>query len=380
MNAITIVGAGPAGLKTAIELANNGWQATVIEEHAEIGKPVNCGGLISESGVTSVGLDIRNCIVNQVRGARIFAPNNEMIEVKRDKRVAFVIDRAEFDKTLYRRATVEKGVEVRTETKLIDIRKETLFLESKGHGELLKSKIVVGADGPNSKVRELMGITTSQKDFVHSFQAKAKGSFDRDFVEMYFGDFAKGFFAWVIPESNTIARIGIGCSMGLNPLNAFQKFVEAKQLHFEVLEQNSALIPVGKPLKNAATKDRLLVGDSAFSTKSTTGGGIITGCIAAKAAAETISEHLKNGKPLSDYHKNLYELEKELLTHWRIRNYLNSLSEQKINSLFLKLKKAKIEDFLAQYGDMDKPSKFAGKLLAKPSMWFLLPEALRILR
>ncbi len=379
MNTVTIVGAGPAGLKTAIELANNGWQSTVIEEHAEIGKPVNCGGLISESGVTSVGLDIRNCIVNQVRGARIFAPNNETIQVAREKRVAFVINRAEFDKALYKKA-VEKGVEVKTQTKLIDIRKETLFVESRGHGELLKSRLVVGADGPNSKVRELMGIAAKQSDFVHSFQARAKGSFDKDFVEMHFGDFAKGFFGWVIPESNTIARIGIACSVGFNPLNAFQKFVEAKQMRFDILEQSSALIPIAKPLKPAATKDKLLVGDSAFQVKSTTGGGIISGCIAAKEAAETISAHLKNKKPLSDYAKKTYDLEKELLMHWRIRNYLNGLSEQKINSLFAKLKKAKIEDFLAQYGDMDKPSRFAGKLLAKPGLWFLLPEALKILR
>jgi hypothetical protein len=111
-----------------------------------------------------------------------------------------------------------------------------------------------------------------------------------------------------------------------------------------------------------------------------TGGGIITGSIAAGIAAESITEHLRHGKPLKNYDKNLSALNKDLMLHWKIRKYLNSTSDKDLDKLFVKMKKAKIEQFLEKYGNMDHPSLFVGKLLSNPKIWLMLPEALKILR
>ena len=39
----------------------------------------------------------------------------------------------------------------------------------------------------------------------------------------------------------------------------------------------------------------------------------------------------------------------------------------------------KAGEFLSNYGDMDKPSKFLGKAMATPSLWRMFPEAVKFM-
>ena len=54
---ITVVGAGPIGLRTATGLKQEGWDVTVLEEHSEVGVPANCSGLLSISGLEKNKID-----------------------------------------------------------------------------------------------------------------------------------------------------------------------------------------------------------------------------------------------------------------------------------------------------------------------------------
>lgn len=158
----TIVGAGPSGICAAKRIRERGWETALIEEHPKIGDPVACTGLISATGVRDLGIkkEVDEVLMNQIKGAQIFSPSHEMIEVKRSETVAYVVNRGEFDRTLARTAT-EAGVEIKLSTRLIDIRNETLFVEHRGRGELIKSRVVVGADGVNSRTRKIVGIETT---------------------------------------------------------------------------------------------------------------------------------------------------------------------------------------------------------------------------
>ncbi len=374
---VAVVGGGPVGLHLARRLQEEGWETVLLEEHSAIGKPVNCAGLISASGVKGLKLNLGDSLVNEIKGARIFSPHNEMLEVKRSRTVAYVIDREMFDKSLYKEAK-EKGVEVRLNTKLIDVRNETLFVEAGTRGELLKAKYVVGADGVTSKMRTLVGVNTSPKDFVHAYQAKVKGNFNKKFVEVYFRDYAKGFFAWVIPESEAVARVGIATSEG-NVKNAFDLFVSEKNFTGSFYSKSSALIPIGLPPKNLIKDNLFLVGDAAFQTKASTGGGVITGITAAEALCKAIGGYFKERTSLSSYYSHLKPLNKELKSHWKIHNFLSKMGEDKMDKTFRNIKNAGVEEFLNEYGDMDRPTSFLGKALTKPSLWKLAPLALRFL-
>jgi len=380
MKMVTVIGAGPIGTYLARRTQEMGWQSTILEEHSNIGKPVNCTGLISSSGVESSNIqkEVEETLINKIRGAQIFSPNHEMIEVKKSSTVAYVINRGNFDAVLAREAE-DAGVEIKKNTKMIDIRNETVFVEHKGRGEIHKSKLVVGTDGVNSKTRKIMGFETNIKNYVHAYQAVVKGNFNPKYVQIYFGDYSKGFFAWVVPENEEKARIGVASNFG-NIKKNFDLFVKEKNLGGHFSEKCSSLIPIGAPLKNIVQENIMLAGDSAFQTKATTGGGIILGIESAEKAAQTINDYFKNNKPLTNYEKNLKETNKELKLHWKIRQFLNSKNEEQMDKFFQKLNKANIGEFLSANGDMDKPSHFVGKILTKPSLWKMFPEALKFMR
>jgi geranylgeranyl reductase family protein len=375
-NIVTIAGAGPVGLRTAIGLKSEGWDVTVLEEHQEIGLPCNCSGLLSVNGLKRNEIDYSEIEVNKIFGAKIFSPDKTALKIERNEPVAILIDRSALDKELERKAT-KKGIEIRKSTKLIDVRKDTVFLQHEQRGEMLKTKFVVGADGAASKTRKLVMKKINPNSFVRTIQVTAKGSFEKKIVEIYLGDFCKGFFAWVIPENSSKARIGLGVNGTINSKEALNKFI--KDMNIEILNESYFIIPISKPVKEIQKENIFLVGDAAFQTKATTGGGIITGTIAADILVKTISSHLKYKTPLTDYWKNLSELNKELELHWKIRKYLNSLNEKQLNAMFLKLKKANIEEFLEKHGDMDFPSTFLSKLMLSPSKWSLLPIGLKFL-
>ena len=101
-----------------------------------------------------------------------------------------------------------------------------------------KSKIVIGADGVNSAVRNVMHGKTEMNNFIHTMQATAEGSFDKDFAGVYFGKYIKGFFGWVIPESSKVAKIGIGTKLGENVSECFDKFLIDAGLDVEILERS----------------------------------------------------------------------------------------------------------------------------------------------
>lgn len=372
-----MVGAGPVGLRCATRLAEKGFSVKVFEDHGEVGTPVNCSGLISKSNTDSLGIPVKECTVNEIRGARIFAPNTTMLEVERKEPVAYVVDRAQYDKVHLKQAQ-DAGVQIQYHSRVIDARGGTLFVKVGERGEMEKSKVIVGADGVQSKVRKIMGFEPGSESFVHSIQMTAKGKFDPHFVEVHLGPFAPGYFAWVIPESKSVARMGLGFKVGTNPNEAFKKFIESRGFEVETCFHCSALIPCTPPMKNVVKENMALVGDAAMQAKATTGGGLILGAMAADILSESIIGHLKNGTALTQYEKNLKDLNKEFNLHWKIRQYFNALNEDQVNRLFIKAKKAGVEEFLSKEGDMDMPSKFIGKALARPRLFLLAPQLLRM--
>lgn len=376
MCAVVIAGAGPSGLRTASILAKRGWDVTVLEEHAQVGIPENCSGLFSVSGLRELAIDAEKCTVNHIYGAEIFSPAGHKLTIERKDAVALVVKRAEFDRLLLDEA-IKSGAKVELNSKLIDVRSRHVFLQRGNHGELKKAKVVVGADGVLSKVREIAGINVDKKYFLQSYQERVHGSFERRKVKLYLGSFARGLFAWIIPESETIARVGIATLIGINAKEAFENFKRKFMLEFETIESKSFMIPCGPPIEKPCRNNMLLVGDAAFHVKASTGGGVIMGLHASERCAQAIEMHLKENANLAEYCKLLEPINKELWIHWKLRSYLNSLSDEKIDKLILKANKLNLGDFLSEHGDMDWPSRFIGKMMRMPKFWGMLPLLLR---
>lgn len=274
-----IVGAGPAGCKTAEMIAKSGYDVLVLEEHPEVGKPVQCTGLVSEK----IGKIPEEIIVNKIKKARFYS-GGEFFEVK-SKKLVYVIDREKFDKYLARKAE-EAGAKFKFRTRFLDF-KSGKVITTAGN---FRTKLLVGADGPNSLVAKKSGIKLSD-NILFAIQVCVESDFESDAVELWFGsDMAPGLFAWVVPESSSKARVGLMTNK--NPNVYLEKFLKKRFGRAEASNRIGDMIRYGL-IKKSVSDNVLLVGDAACQIKPFSAGGLIYGQIGANHAGKACIKALK---------------------------------------------------------------------------------------
>ncbi len=328
-----IVGAGVVGCYLGARLGNQ----EIWERNSKaFEKP--CGGLLSRE-LETLGIDFGDSVLNKVKGARLFA-GKESVEIARKDFQAYVLDRFSFQKVLLEQAE-SAGCKI--------------LWGKAWNGE--DADFVLAADGAGSAIARSQGI---RRNYVFTYQVEAKLKKDMDFVELHFGDFAPGFFGWVIPVDERNARIGIGCERG-NPKTCFDAF--QKKFDIGKIEKvQSALIPVFGPKTKTVFGNRALVGDAAAQVKATTGGGIIYGCKCAQVLAEAVN------RGNLDYYGKEWRARygNELGTHLRIRKFLNRVNYEK---LLRYIREEGIDKLIAEKGDMDKTGWISE--IAKRGLWKL---------
>ena len=96
MYQVVIIGAGPVGGRLATELSSRGISTLMVEEHAEIGRPFQCAGLVNPPAMDAVNL--HETILQNIDGAKIHSPTGIMVPVGRDGRTrTHVVCRKKFD-------------------------------------------------------------------------------------------------------------------------------------------------------------------------------------------------------------------------------------------------------------------------------------------
>ncbi len=385
---IVVVGGGPTGLYCAylIKRFNPNILVTLIENDKEIGISVSCAGHVSIVGLKKLKLtpflDIDRLVVNRIRGARIHGPNKAELEFRTKRFQTVVLNRHIFDKEIEKLAR-NVGVEILLGHQVVSVQNDSVAVNIIDENRLvyIDYTYLIGADGPNSIVRASFFEKLDKEDFITTYQVTANGDFTKDMVDLYFGDFSKNFFAWVVPESYTIARIGIGVPLGKNPKEAFDQFLGKSNLKLTNTKFSaSGIIPVAKPLKSYIDKNKLLIGDAACFVKATSGGGIIFGLSSAECAARAITDRLKKFKKVDNYNKHLRTLLMELNIHYKLHKYMNKKTSSEFDTLLLKLKEAGIENFLNNNGNIDYPSEFILKLILYPKFLLFYKEIIKIIK
>lgn len=343
---ISIVGAGPVGSYLGYLLAKKGLEVAIYEEHAKIGVPVQCTGIVS----SEVGKLIKpkpSFVVNRIQKTRVYAPNNDFAEVRLKDNL--ILDRTKFDQHIADMA-VKHGAKLYLGHKFLDYQKGKMILEHKGKKKSVKTKYLVGADGPASQVAKSCGLW-GQREFFVGIQARAYMKND-NVVEFFPGI---GAIAWVVPESKKIVRIGLMARR--NPHSLFRRFLMSKlgkDYKKNIIENQGGLIPVYNP-KLITQKDNVfLVGVAATMVKPTTGGGIFQGLVGAEALADSILRK-------RDYQK---EWKKRLGIDLRfslwLRRVMDDFSSEDCN-LMIKLTKNKKVIRLLENSERD----YAAKLIIR---------------
>ena len=353
---ITIVGAGPAGSYCAYLLAKAGKRVQVIEEHPEIGKPVQCTGIVTgEIRTVLKGINIDDAAINKIGNVRIVAPDGNHIELKL-RTPDLVLDRAKFDRLLAEKAKNE-GAEYRLDTRFAGIENDKLTLCRKNSIKKTKTDILIGADGPLSSVGRKTGLV-KKREFFFGIQARAKLKNDNA-VEFY--PIKKG-FGWTVPENKDTVRIGVATTN--NSKQAFDEFINKKIKNIKgIMEIQAGLIPVYNPKQKTMSRRTFLVGDAAGQVKATTAGGIVQGLIGAECLAKAITE----GKNYEQLWKK--SMGKDLYVSLLMRKAMNRFSDNDYNELVKIFSKPKNREIL-ETESRDKMLKMGIKLaVTEPGLW-----------
>ncbi|MDW5561920.1 MAG: NAD(P)/FAD-dependent oxidoreductase [Methanomassiliicoccus sp.] len=376
---VVIIGGGPVGSSFAAQTAT--FTTVVVEEHAEIGSPVQCTGLVHPRVVEMA--EAQDTIINEITGFRLVPPGGKTLEVRTRETKAVVIDRGLFDRRCSEKAVLE-GADILTGQEFVGFEREGKKLAVKVQGpggpQTINADLLVGADGYKSRVSKLAGIGPA-KEHVRGIQVDLEMHLeDQTMVDVHIGQkVAPGFFAWVLPCGD-FTRIGLGVSEGNDTPSAYLTSL-LKKLGLEEkkrLRTMSGVIPIGPPKKTCAD-NILIVGDAAAQTKPLSGGGIYTGLRSAKWGAMTAVDALRDGdlgaKRLSEYDtKWRADIGKEVDRGLLIRKVFVNLTDRKMDDVCRMLDRPDAKEVLAG-GDIDYPSKIASPLLkAVPSLVKFSPQ------
>ena len=358
---VAVVGAGPAGCFVGGILAKRGFDVVIVEEHAEVGNPVCCAGIVSASGLRELGIRPGEWILGKLRRAVIYPPSNQPIELTRDRVEAFVVDRAEFDRSLAEEAA-RAGAKffLRSRCTGVKLSGEPV-LDVKGtRGGQLRARLVVGADGPASVIARKAGLVRAGR-FLRSAQMEVLADTPEDTAEVYFGrSFAPGFFGWLV-QAGDLTRAGVCCVEG-DPLRMLHSFlrkhpVVSKKLSWgKVL--NVCVGPIPESWSRKIYADRLmLVGDAAGQVKPLTGGGIYLGLSCARIAAEVAVRALEgepNRRALQAYERAVEgRFGEEFKLGLRARRIFEQMPDEEIDAILGLLQREDIRELVLKNFDFD---------------------------
>lgn len=362
MRDVIIVGGGPAGCFAGKLLAKSGFDVVIIEEHAEIGHPVCCAGILGVGGLRELGIKPGKWVLNELKGAIFHPPSGKPLTITRNKVEALVIDRASFDRELAMGAA-KAGATFLMKTRCTNIKlghEPSVKVEGTNGKSEIHGRLIIGADGPNSLVARRAGLLRAARH-INCAQAEVFADIDSSTVELYLSRaFAPGFFAWMVPAGD-MCRVGLGASEGL-PARSLLNFIKkhptaSKKIRGKnLLHLSAGLIP--EPLTRKIYSDHvMLVGDAAGHVKPLTGGGIYLGLSCARLAVDIAASALggePTAKALQGYEITVrkkfgHEFELGL----RARNLFKKLSDNTLGSVFELFAKPDIQALVLKHADFD---------------------------
>ncbi len=338
---VVIVGSGPAGANLA-RLIGNQYRVLLIDKRdLENENPANlaskcCGGLLAPDAqkiIAKLGLSLpKDILVNpQLFAVRAIDLTNRLERLY--QRFYFNMDREKFDRWLV--SILPTGVEKAFNSCFKG------FAEIPGGYEIqyvynkqeisAKARILVGADGANSRVRRSIGKNISTPEQYISIQEWFEYPYHIPYFTAIFDEEISDFYSWIIPKENYLL---LGSALRLEA-SAREKFERLKAkltqsgFHFDrkIKTEGAFIYRPKKASQFYAGRDRIaLIGEAA---------GAIS-----PSSAEGISYALKSSFYLAECLKEgmdgFMDRYKQRITHIKLNLFIKNLKSPAMYHPFLR--------------------------------------------
>ena len=334
---VVIVGSGLAGLQCAKLLSRRGAKILLVDRKTDLTKGIHTTGIFVRKTLEDFDFP-HETLGKAVRNVALYSPRLKALNLS-SRHDEFRVGKMGLLYESYLQECVKNGVEFSASTRYVsavrtacgsgrvnidssnvndnsnaviaklqpsataDGSDTIVNLEKNGEAFAVKTKVLVGADGAQSRVAKDLRLDENREFIVGVEEVWTNVSLTGEPVLHCFLDakLAPGYLAWVTNDGEEI-HIGVGgYHSGFNPREALEKFkakvigkiVDLKAAN--LLEKRGGKIPVGGVLKRIASERGLLIGDASGAVSPLTAGGLDPCLRLSKMAAEVIWERLETG-------------------------------------------------------------------------------------
>jgi digeranylgeranylglycerophospholipid reductase len=378
---VAIVGAGPIGLVSARAAAEGGAQTLVVEKKPEGAPPSCCAGLVSPRTLATLGVSSQS-VLQEIRALRLHLPSGRQIDFRSNRLKAVTIDRRRLERELLLKAR-DAGAEVQFNAEATGACEGTLRVRSDSQEQCIRAAVIVGADGPRSRVASWFALQ-QPAHFVAAAQVELEGvSPQLDRVDVFLGyEVAPGFFGWSVPAENGILRVGLGVVSPHTPMAFLDQLLAKHFVAARIRSRCAGWIPLA-PTPLPASPGVLLVGDAGGQVKPLSGGGLYTGGVCAGIAGETAAQIAKSNEKaarldasaelLASYAARCLEaIGKEQAFGQSMRSQLSRLKDEDVEAAARVLADCELMRFLADEADIDFFHRLPDRLASEPRLWATL--------
>lgn len=317
---VIVVGGGPGGGSAAYFLQQKGYKVLLLEKE-KIPRYKTCAGAVPHGALELFPFSFEPVIEETVQLAT-FAYQNKQTTFPIPKDKLAMVRREKFDAYILEKS----GAEILSQTKVIGLSQEDnqVRVRTENNREF-RSRYVIGADGPLSRVARSSGLRTNkslgiglevelqvQEKVLRNFQGRILIGLDSQ---------KKGYY-WIFPKKSLLS-LGIGTiNQGVKNLRShFIDIMNFYDINIEQTKHHAHPIPIHFKNELLHNNRVLLVGDAAGLVDPMIGEGIRYAIESGKKAAEVIQ-----GNNINNYSREIAKfIGTDLLWSYRLSQFFYSL-------------------------------------------------------
>ena len=351
---VIVIGAGPAGSMAAHAAALRGASVLLVEKRPAIGAPVRCAEGIVTADLTEFMNPDPKWVSTVIRKARFIAPDKSTFTISGktgDEILGYTLDRKIFDRDLAMRAA-DAGADVQVHARAVPLMEggkisgATIYQHGKAYE--VRAKVVIAADGVESKFAKSAGINTTVAlaDLDSCVQYLVTDIDIEPETNVFYwsnADCPHGYI-WIFAKGPRSANIGIGIpgtksGDGHRAKDYLDRFMAKHFPNGKITELIVGGVSTCKPLESTVADNLIICGDAARFSDPFTGGGIYQALYSGRLAGEIAANAVASGdcsrKALAVYEKTWREsrMGKFLARSALIRDVFFRLDDTMLNEI-----------------------------------------------